>query len=187
MQEIIQRCKENDKDAFGELFETYSTQVYQSILIMVRERNMAEDITQEIFIHLFSKIQYYDEKLPFRNWLYQVSMNIAKNHLRKHTGWNGWIKSFAPSLMPRSSALTPEKALQQKELQSQMSTYIKTLQVKTQMVIVLRYFNEFSQKEIANILQIPLGTVKWHIHIGLKKMEKIIGNEIVELREAFHE
>jgi RNA polymerase sigma-70 factor (ECF subfamily) len=51
------------------------------------DRNVAEDVTQETFFHLFSKFHLYDDSYPFRNWLYQVASNIAKNYIRKHQGY----------------------------------------------------------------------------------------------------
>ncbi|NEW07508.1 RNA polymerase sigma factor [Paenibacillus sp. SYP-B3998] len=185
MEDLIQRCKQNDMFAFGELFEAYSTEVYQTIFVLVRDRSVAEDATQETFMHLFSKIQQYDEAYPFRNWLYQVALNLSKNYIRKNQNWNNWLKAGKVFSWNNEDSHTPETALYQKELQDHMISHIKTLSKTSQMVITLKYFNEFKQEEIAEILNIPVGTVKWHIHQGLKKLKKSIGSEKIKFQEGF--
>ncbi|MCZ8514037.1 RNA polymerase sigma factor [Paenibacillus filicis] len=83
MEDLLQRCKEN-MDAFGELYRLYSADVFRTAYLLVRNRSMAEDITQETFILLFSKIPLYTKNAgSFRNWLYSVTMNTTKNSLRK--------------------------------------------------------------------------------------------------------
>jgi RNA polymerase sigma-70 factor (ECF subfamily) len=182
--EMIERCKQGDMEGFGLLFETYSRTIHQTAYLITRNKSLAEDITQETIIHLFSNIRHYKEQYPFENWLFRVTVNVTKNALRKRNGVLGWKKTASLLFNNEIDDNTPEEILQQKENKSEIFDQIAKLPYKIRIVIVLKYFNGLSQEEIAVVLNVPVGTVKWRIHQALSKLKRKMSQESYFQKEA---
>ncbi|NOU87087.1 sigma-70 family RNA polymerase sigma factor [Paenibacillus sp. LMG 31460] len=178
MKEIIERCMRGDMEGFGFLFKTYSKTIHQTAYLITRNNTLADDITQETIIHLFTNIHHYKVQQPFENWLYRVTVNVTKNALRKQNGILGWKRTDSLLFDKEIDHNTPEEILQQKEMKSEVLDQItKLLPYKIRIVIVLKYFNGLSQEEIANVLNVPIGTVKWRIHQALIKLRSKLNQE----------
>jgi RNA polymerase sigma-70 factor (ECF subfamily) len=165
---LIQRCKSGDKEAFEELFDVYKSHVYKTALLFSKNRILAEDIAQEVFIRVFTKIKLYDEEYSFDVWLYKIVINVTRNMLRKQR----WLSFFDPQEndFDQADLNTPDLNYIQKEQEIMIRQFIDHLPYKQKEVIILKYFKGFTQEEIANIIQIPLGTVKSRINGGLEKL-----------------
>lgn len=168
MEDLIRRCRNKDKEAMEHLYEKYKNQVYRTAFIITRSRMLAEDITQESFIRVFSKIDLYNEEYSFDSWLYKVVLNVSRNTIRKQK-WENLLKPFKDAV-EKPDMKTPSLELEQKEREEMLKEIIDGLSYKLKEVIVLKYYNCFSQEDIANILQIPIGTVKSRINSGLSKI-----------------
>ncbi|MCY9698415.1 RNA polymerase sigma factor [Paenibacillus alginolyticus] len=178
MEEIIKRCKQGDMEGFGLLFKNYSRTIHQTSYLITRNNSLADDITQETIVHLFSNIQQYKDQYPFENWLFRVTVNVTKNALRKQNGVLGWKRTASLLFEKEIDNNTPEEILQQKEIKTEMLDQITLLlPYKIRIVIVLKYFNGLSQEEIANVLNVPVGTVKWRIHQALLKLRSKMNQE----------
>lgn len=183
MESLIQRCKARNREAQEELYENYKNQVYRTALLFTCNRTLADDITQETFIRLFDKINLYDESYPFQTWLYKVVLNVARNTLRKHK-WETILNPFAEEY-EKEDFNTPVYKFEKKEQQEILHSIVDCLPYKYQEVIILKYYNSFSQEEISNILQIPIGTVKSRINTALEKIRKKIKNTS-SIKEVFN-
>jgi RNA polymerase sigma factor (sigma-70 family) len=174
---IIERCKQGDMEGFGLLFETYSRTIHQTAYLITRNNSLAEDITQETIIHLFTNIRHYKEEYSFENWLFRVTVNVTKNALRKQNGILGWKKTSSLLFNNEIDNNTPDVIFQQKENKTEMFDQIVKLPYKIRIVIILKYFNALSQEDIADVLKVPLGTVKWRIHYALSKLKSKMSQE----------
>lgn len=154
MLDLIRRCKEQNKTALGELYELYKSQVFRTAFLLTRSRAAAEDVTQETFLRVFAKISSFDESKPFEAWLYRVTINVAKNFFRKNKVLRFW------EMVTGRETETPSEVVLKREQDLNLWDQISSLPYKLQSVIVLKYFNDCSQEEIAEILGIPVGTVK---------------------------
>ncbi len=164
---ILQRCKKNDKNAFAELFKFYQNYLFKICFSYVHNEQEALDLIQEIFIKLYKNIYKYDERYPFHPWIRRITVNTCINEKRKQS----------PILVPLSTddeskniedQLAAEQDIEQEVENHDMARIIKEhidcLQEKQRMVIILRYYEDLSYEEIAELLHMPLGTVKTNLY-----------------------
>ncbi|AEN91917.1 RNA polymerase sigma factor [Priestia megaterium WSH-002] len=139
---------------------------------MLGNREEAQDAAQEAFIRAYVNIHSYDTSKKFSTWLYRIATNLCIDRIRKKkpdyyldaevAGTDG-LNMY--SQIAADQAL-PEEELEQVELQEFIQSEILKLPEKYRTVIVLKYIDELSLKEISDILDLPLGTVKTRIHRG---------------------
>jgi RNA polymerase sigma-70 factor (ECF subfamily) len=166
----VQQGKEAD---MNELVERY----YEAILrylyrICGGRQTLAEDMVQETFLRMMRGIVSYDPKRPFKPWLYAIASNIARNYFQradtKRTDNPAEDADFA------DEHLLPEIAVMQSEHSQEVSNAIMQLAEHYRAVVVLFYFEELAQKDIAQILGIPVGTVKSRLSNGLKQLRAML-------------
>jgi RNA polymerase sigma-70 factor (ECF subfamily) len=179
---ILQRCKQNDKNAFAELFKFYQNYLYKVCFSYVQNNQQALDLMQEIYIKLYKNIGKYDEKYPFHPWLRRVAVNTCINETRK----------TSPVLVPLSTEdegldaedqLAAEEDTEREAERHDMARIIKQhincLPEKQRMVIMLRYYEDLSYDEIAELLHMPVGTVKTDLYRAKNSLKDRLYREIV--------
>jgi RNA polymerase sigma-70 factor (ECF subfamily) len=133
------------------------------------DRALAEDLVQETFLRLMSKADSYRYPRPLKPWLYAIAVNLARDHYKqaelRHT-------DSMPSDFEISVAATPETDSINCEETQQVSTAMNNLPLLQREVILLRYFHELSLNEISQILQVPVGTVKSRLSVGLQRLKE---------------
>lgn len=168
----IRQLKNGDQNAFAEIVEFYKDKVFQICYRMLGNRHEAEDIAQEAFIRAYVNIHSYDLNKKFSTWLYRIATNLSIDRIRKKKP-----DYYLDAELAGSDGLTmysqvaadvalPEDELETMELQELIQGEILKLPDKYRSVIVLKYIEEFSLKEIGEILDLPVGTVKTRIHRG---------------------
>jgi len=166
--QIIIRAQSGDREAFAILFEQYKNLVYKTAYLMLGESTEAEDALQEIFVQIYKSLPGFDpSKAAFTTWLYRVTFNYCLNHRRKKRPVSLPLEDISPALKSEfpSTQLAEEEVLQQA---------IGNLTDKQRAVVVLRYFWDLPYAEIAQILDVPLGTVKSRIDLALKTLKKVL-------------
>ena len=168
----IKQVKKGDQDAFAEVVEYYKDKVYQLCYRMLGNAHEAEDSAQEAFIRAYVNIHSYDSTKKFSTWLYRIATNLCIDRIRKKkpdyyldaeiSGTDG-MNMY--SQIPADQKL-PEDELEKLELQEHIQQEILKLPDKYRSVIILKYVDELSLKEISDILDLPVGTVKTRIHRG---------------------
>ncbi|HWO98668.1 MAG TPA: RNA polymerase sigma factor SigW [Bacillus sp. (in: firmicutes)] len=168
----IKQVKKGDQDAFAEVVEYYKDKVYQLCYRMLGNAHEAEDSAQEAFIRAYVNIHSYDSSKKFSTWLYRIATNLCIDRIRKKkpdyyldAEINGTDGLNMYSQIPADQKL-PEDELEKLELQEHIQQEILKLPDKYRSVIVLKYVDELSLKEISDILDLPVGTVKTRIHRG---------------------
>lgn len=177
--QFIRRMRQGDIEALGELYEKYQAPVFRTALAITRDRGAAEDILQECFVHLFTYADRLSTDHPVGPWLYRVAVNLSCDWIQNHRRWirfseelEQWLQSFRPM---------PEQAVEERELQERVQEAIKVLPLAQQVVIVLFYLEGLSIKEIADILEVPEGTVKSRLHYGREALRE----SLVEWRPRY--
>ena len=182
MEEIIKRrikqLKKGDQDAFADIVDFYKDKIYQLCYRMVGNAHEAEDIAQEAFIRAYINIHSYDLQRKFSTWLYRIATNLCIDRIRKKKpdyyldaevagteGLNMYSQVAADGLLP-------EEEVENIELQGEIQQQILKLPDKYRSVIVLKYIDELSLKEISEILGLPVNTVKTRIHRGREALRK---------------
>ena len=173
-QELIRRSQAGDPEAFSDLFEGYKNLVYRTAYLMLGNLEEAEDALQEIFVQLYRSVATYQaSKAAFTTWLYQVTVNHCLNRRRP----------YRPLILPLEAADTKVMAEYDSRMGSTWEEAESIRQVllglsdKLRAVIVLRYYADLSYAEIAQSLEIPLGTVKSRLDLALKTMRKTLQSD----------
>lgn len=178
----IKQVKKGDQNAFAEIVELFKDKVYQLCYRMVGNAHDAEDIAQEAFIRAYININSYDTNRKFSTWLYRIATNLSIDRLRKRkpdyfldAEIEGTEGLTMYSQLP-SDELQPDEMVESLEFQEWIQQEINQLPVMYRSVIVLKYIEELSLKEIGEILDLPIGTVKTRIHRGREALRKRLRN-----------
>jgi RNA polymerase sigma-70 factor, ECF subfamily len=168
----IKQVKNGDQDAYSEIVEMYKDKVFQICYRMLGNIHEAEDIAQEAFIRAYINIDSYNIDRKFSTWLFRIATNLSIDRIRKKkpdfhldaevTGTDGLTMYSKIS----SDLALPEEELESMELQQSVQKEILKLPEKYRAVIVLKYIEELSLKEISEILNLPVSTIKTRIHRG---------------------
>lgn len=178
----INQVLKGDQNAFGEIVELYKDKVFQLCFRMLGNRHEAEDMAQEAFVRAYVNIHRFNIQMKFSTWLYRIATNLCIDRIRKKkpdyfldaevAGTEGLTMY---SLIADDSAI-PEDEVESLELQETIQDEILKLPEKYRSVIVLKYIEELSLKEISDILDLPIGTVKTRIHRGREALRKQLSN-----------
>lgn len=178
----IKQVKKGDQNAFAEIVELFKDKVYQLCYRMVGNAHDAEDIAQEAFIRAYVNINSYDTNRKFSTWLYRIATNLSIDRLRKRkpdyfldAEIEGTEGLTMYSQVP-SDEIQPDEMVETLEFQEWIQQEINELPVMYRSVIVLKYIEELSLKEIGDILDLPIGTVKTRIHRGRESLRKRLRN-----------
>jgi len=173
--ELISRCQQGDQDALKEIFEQYHKKVYRIAFGVVRQREEALDIVQEVFIKLFRSIKNFKGRSHFYTYLYRMVMNTAIDHASK-TGKQQLSSldeegSFEPS---DEAEKGPERILLQKELEERVKRAMDKLPVEQRAALIFRDMEGLSYQEMAEAMGCSIGTVMSRLHYGRKKMQELL-------------
>ena len=157
--------------ALGVLFQLHHQAVLRTAYGIVRRLDLAEDVTQQVFIELFSSMKRYDTQRPFRPWLHRIAVNLSLNELGRRKNRHVPIES-AREL--RSTSASPEQAAEESELRAAIRNAVGALAPKYRAAVVLRYYHGFSEAEMAVALRCRPGTVKSRLHYALRRVGEML-------------
>ena len=181
-QEAIRRCQAGEETALGVLYELHHRAVIRTAYGIVRRLDIAEDVTQQVFIELFSSIKRYDIKRPFPPWLHRIAVRRSLDELRRPNHRDVAIGA-AQELPSRSDR--PEQVAEESELRADIRKAIGTLDPKHRAAVVLRYYQGFTEAEMAIALHCRRGTVKSRLHYALRRLREILEPEASSIN--YHE
>jgi RNA polymerase sigma factor (sigma-70 family) len=165
--ELVEKARKGDQLAYGELLSRYRDAIYFMLLKMVNSPVDAEDLTIEAFGKAFKNIDQYTPNFAFSTWLFKIATNNCIDFIRKkrasHVSLDQTVDgedSLAPSSMIQSDELDPESTMINQQKIKHMRNVVSRLKPRYRKLVELRYFKEYSYDEIAEELDIPIGTVK---------------------------
>ncbi|MFP4647092.1 MAG: RNA polymerase sigma factor [Candidatus Acetothermia bacterium] len=171
-QELLYRSLRGEREAWGEIVSRYKGAVYGVILSILKDPTEAEDATQETFIKAWENLGKYDMDKKFSTWLLTVASNVAKNVVRKRDRW-----SFTEKFPLVRAKENPEREIQNENQKKGIRDAVFSLKPKYRAPIIMRFWCEQSYREISEILDIPIGTVKTRIHRGKEQIKSIYNRE----------
>ena len=159
--EAIRLCQEGNRQAYGFLVERYKERAYYSALGFLRSRDAALDISQDAFVRAFRAIKRFEPGKKFFTWYYQNLRNLCLNFLRDK---KRHARSFSEMDDYEISALADDEQdasdlAEHNELKRALWAAMDELKPREREIIVLKDFQDLSYKEIAEILEVPIGTV----------------------------
>lgn len=170
--ELILRIKEGSHEAFRELVELHMRQAYDLAYGFVNDHDDAEDVTQEAFVKVFHSIKSFREEAGFGTWLYRIVTNASLDRLKQRKRkTNRYVRIGNPESM---QAVTSVAATDSVDLAAHMERALHELPTLQRAVVILRHIDGLSTRKVSEILQCSEGTVKTHLHRGLKKMRSLL-------------
>jgi RNA polymerase sigma-70 factor (ECF subfamily) len=172
--DLVSLAQEGREAAYRELIRRYERPVFSLIYRMVRDREVAEDLSQDSFIKVLNHIDRYRPEFKLSSWLFKIANNVAIDHLRKRhletVSMDGSPHAATASEIEATQleiAAQQETALEEmeaKEIGSAIERAISSLRPEYRSCIMLRHVEGRSYEEISALLDLPLGTVKTYIH-----------------------
>ncbi len=163
---LIERTMAGDPNAFELIFDQYKNLVYRTAYLILDNADEAEDALQETFLKVYRSMQTYQpSKGAFTTWLYRITVNHCLNQRRKFMRLSRQMEILDEN-DPQVHASLEDKLSEEQALQQSLKRLSNDLRV----VVTLRYFLDLSYSEIAQILDIPLGTVKSRLNTALNKV-----------------
>lgn len=186
---LVTLARSGREGAYRELLSRYQRPVFSLVYRMVRDRTLAEDLAQETFVRVFNSLDSYDPAYKFSSWIFKIANNLAIDHLRKRKldtlSIHGSPHADSPQqeeetrITLTARGETPDAYVEHRELGSHIERAIGELRPEYRTAITLRHLEGYSYEEIAQIMDVPLGTVKTYIHRARSELKE----RLAHLRE----
>ncbi|HEU4588068.1 MAG TPA: sigma-70 family RNA polymerase sigma factor [Gemmatimonadales bacterium] len=185
-QEIVALARAGQEAAYRELIRRYERPIFSLLVRMVRDRELAEDLAQETFIKALNAIESYRPEFKFSSWIFKIANNSAIDHLRRreldtlslegspHAETPEAIEATALQIGDRQESPLDEVAA--RELGGQIEAAIAQLRPEYRSCILLRHVEGRAYEEIAQMLNLPLGTVKTYIHRARNELRQLLSH-----------
>ena len=173
-QELIIQLQSGSLEALGELYDRHRQTVYRTALAITGDEDVASDLLQDVFLRLFRFADHIDNQRALEPWLYRMTANLAYTWLRRDRRWLRPLEDLADWLAGSARNATYEVVELQDDW-SQVQKAVARLPLSQRVVVVLFYLNDLSLQEIAEILDVPVGTVKSRLHYGRLALKKMLG------------
>ncbi len=166
--DLVQKAVKGDQRAYAELMERYRDAIFFMLLKMVNNRDDADDLTIEAFGKAFKRLEQYQPSYAFSTWLFKIASNncidfLRKERKKKMVSLDNSISNDDGDDLTyevRDEELDPEESFMKSQKVEAMREVVEKLKPRYRELVVLRYFKEYSYEEIADELDLPLGTVK---------------------------
>lgn len=170
---VIEACQQGDRDAFQLLFETYKDKVFSLAVYTVGgDRAVADDVTQQIFLKLFSAIRQFRGDSEFTTWLYRLVVNACIDERRKRKRWLPWGETETVAIKSPAEKKPQEKQFARLEVAEAVQAAIAELKPKFRLPILLKYIEGLSYEEIAGVMGCSKGTVASRLNRGHSQLAK---------------
>jgi RNA polymerase sigma-70 factor, ECF subfamily len=171
---VIQACQKGDREAFRLLFEAYKDRVFSIARYSLGDEAAADDVTQQIFVKLITRIGQFRGDSEFSTWLYRLVINSCLDERRKR-------RRFLPaaefdSVSKTANKKTPETGYARREVADSVRQAIRSLKPKMRLPILLKYIEGLSYEEIAEVLGCSKGTVASRLNRAHKALAKQLGH-----------
>ncbi|HWB11719.1 MAG TPA: sigma-70 family RNA polymerase sigma factor [Pirellulales bacterium] len=160
--QLIESALAGNSAAFGELVRKYQDRLYNTMVHLVGSTEDAKDVVQDAFVKAFVKLGSFQRSSAFYTWLYRIAFNTAMSRQRRRRETRSIDDDCGHD--PTDPAAVPAERLEQEELAAQVRRALETLSEEHRTVLVLRDIDGCEYEAIAEILEVPLGTVRSRLH-----------------------
>ena len=175
--ELIEIAISGREESFEELVRRYQRPITNYVYRMLGNYDAALDVTQEIFIKVYNSMARYSSEYKFSTWLYKISHNAAIDYIRRHSVHEQSLEAENEDgvyqVQYESKRLSPEQERERSEWREEIDTVVKRLPTGYRELILLRHTKDLSYDEIAEITNLPLGTVKNRLFRAREMMREI--------------
>lgn len=189
--ELIKRAQLKDAAAFNELVLSQSKYIFSAAMSVLHNPEDAADLTQEVYIRLFRTIGQYNGESRFTTWLYRMVINLGRDELRRRKRQVPEMSPYASDdsgdtldpvalIVDDDTIVNPQSALDYSEQQIAIRRALAQLEENYRETLTLYYLHDRKYSDIAEMLNIPLNTVKSHIRRGKERLSEILQSELVD-------
>lgn len=182
-EDLLQRFRRGQADAFGVLVRRYERELFGYLRRYVGDVTLAEDVFQNTFLQVFQRCGQWDSSRPVRPWLYTIATHQAIDALRRNGrhlavrldeahAENGEGEVVGLLEMLQSPGPTPQESVSALERKQLIRATVDALPELLKQVLLLAYYQGLKYREIADILEVPVGTVKSRLHAALVKLQE---------------
>lgn len=182
--DLIRLAQKGDRQAYDRLVRIYQKQVYRWAFHVVRTHDVADEVTQDVFVRTYRALDRVDPDRPFGAWLCRSTFNVALNLVRKQQFRTQWAQEnrAEPTDYERESA-QPDAWFRRRRVLQRLETAIDALPPLYRTIILLRLRDELSYEEISQALGVSLGTVMSRLARARQRLRVSLGDLIDDLRE----
>lgn len=171
--DLVLRARAGDRDAFYELVKVYQTRIWRQCMRLARNAETADELTQQVFLKAYDKLKTFRGEAPFGAWISMIALNVGRDHARVSKRWK------TVELDEGGSELSVEPEISETILGNQkdravLQDAVEQLPDKQRQVLLLRIYEDFSFKEIADALGGTEGAAKVNFHYALKSLKTIL-------------
>jgi RNA polymerase sigma-70 factor (ECF subfamily) len=170
---LVELARDDNHEAFGELVRRYEGRLMRVIARFILDQDLVEDLTQEVFLRVYRRLELFDASRRFGPWLFQIGVNLTLDHLRKtqrRIRWTLFSQRNNDELRTIDPAVDDPR--QQMDLAQEVRAVLGQLPEKYRAVLVLRDLENFSTAEIAAILNRKEATIRWRLAEARSKFQK---------------
>jgi len=175
-EKLLEQMAEGDQAAFEAFVHRYHVPIHQYTERLLKDAKKAEDVVQETFIRLLKQLKSKQIPTYPKAWLYRVASNICKDYWRsaQYRSEDTAKEEMPVTVDPQASVI---EIYERQETRKEMLASLKSLSESQQQIVTLRFYQDMKLKEIAEILDLPLGTVKSNLFHALKKLKGVLSKE----------
>lgn len=178
-QNLVEQCRRRNLEAFGRIVDAYQSRVHGFVRRMVPDHEEALDVTQEVFVKAFQGFERFDGRSSLRTWLFRIAYNLSVDRSRRRQRQEPEVRldAFAgeeEAIEVPDVRWNPEAIVIDDELRSIISDAVDGLSDKLRTVLLLHDAEDLAYEEIAEMVQIPVGTVKSRLFLARSTLQSAV-------------
>ena len=185
--QLIEQARRGDLGAYDALMQAHQAAAFRAAYVITHDAAEAQDAAQEAFIRAYDALGRFDARRPFRPWLLRIATNLAVNRVRASHRRQAMIERYGSRDAATHNSAGIEGRVLTRERSRRVWEAIGRLRPDDQRLLVLRYFLELSEAELAQTFEVAAGTVKSRLHRALAKLRDAIRQHDPELMEGSSE
>jgi len=184
--ELVMQLQEGSLIALGLLYDRHQNMVYRTALAVTGDPAAASDLLQDVFLRMHRFAGRIDPERPLEPWLYRTTTNLTYTWVKRHKRWLRPLEDMV-EWISGGDKQSPSHIAEKKEEWQDVRKAISNLPISQRMVVVLYYINDLSLKEISEILDVPVGTIKSRLHYGRQALKRHLESNGFPVREVKYE
>ena len=173
--ELVERCRSGDERAFQDLVDRYKDLVFALIARTVHDRSRAEDLAQEVFLRIHRGLPYFRGEARLSTWIYRIVANVC---VQEHARPPGPISLDDDRAKPHMTPAASDRRFSDLELRDRLEKAITRLPANYRLLIAAHYLKDVQYEDLADALQLPLGTVKTQLHRAKQQLRRLLETEL---------
>ena len=174
---LIERCRAGDEGAFQELVDRYKDLVFALIARTVQDRSRAEDLAQEVFLRVHRGLPYFRGEARLSTWIYRIVANVCVQH-QARSGRTVSLDALKEDGRPVPLPSAKDRQFGDLELRDRLEKAIARLPANYRLLIAAHYLQGVQYEDLAEALDLPLGTVKTQLHRAKQQLRRLLETEL---------